>query len=271
LSWNEEIVHAEEGSTTELGDWSPDSTRLVFSRDRRIYTVDVQTKDIRELGEGVHPTWSPDGREIAFARTPRVLAVVRPDGSGNRVLVDDAAAVDSIAWSPDSSQVAFAGRVIGIVSRGDGPVAYTEQAEPPIVWRRSGIFYSRTSDPPERRTPMRFDPETDTTVRLTHLPAGFDGRFGAASSDGELIAYDLDVGSVHAGLRVVDARGHNDRPLLACRGTRHDDRLVGSTLNDVISVLGGGRDRVRCGGGRDVVYADPRDRVARDCEQRLTR
>jgi hypothetical protein len=26
------------------------------------------------------------------------------------------------------------------------------------------------------------------------------------------------------------------------------------------------RDAVRCGGGRDVVYADRADRVARDCE-----
>jgi hypothetical protein len=262
LSWNEEIVHPEDGTSTELGDWSPDSTQLVFSRDRRIYTVHVQTKEIRKVGDGVHPTWSPDGKEIAFAESPRTLAVVRPDGSGRRVLVDDAA-VESIAWAPDSSELAFVGEVLGIVSRAGGRVVYTEAAEPPIAWRSSGIFYNHSAA-------TRFDPETDTTVELMHLPPGFNGRFAAASANGELIAYDLEVDSMHAGVRVVDARGHNDEPLLACHGTKHEDRVTGSRLNDVIRVLGGGRDHVRCGGGRDLVYADRRDTVARDCERVLT-
>jgi dipeptidyl aminopeptidase/acylaminoacyl peptidase len=275
FSWNEEIVHAEYGTTTELGDWSPDSTHLVFSRHGQIYSVDVHTKEIRKIADGgVHPTWSPDGEEIAFAapprslaRPPRVLEVVRPDGNDRRVLVADAASVESIAWSPDSSELAFAGPVIGIVSRTGGPAEYTEPAEPPIVWRPSGIFYSVTSVPPERIAPVRFDPDTDTTVRLTYLPPGFNGRFGAASPNGELIAYDLEVNSVHAGLRIVNAFGQNDRPLLACRGTNRNDRVVGSPLNDVIRVLGAGIDHVRCGAGRDVVYADRRDRVALDCER----
>jgi hypothetical protein len=114
---------------------------------------------------------------------------------------------------------------------------------------------------------MRFDPDTDTTVRLTHLPAGLNGRFAAASPDGEETAYDLQANSVHAGLRVVNARGQNDRPLLACRGTSRPDRVIGSRLNDVIRVLDGGLDRVRCGAGYDLVYADRPDRVARDCER----
>ena len=268
FSWTEEIVHAEFGTTTELGDWSSDSTQLVFARDGRIYAVNVHTKETRKIADGVHPSWSPDGREIAFAGLRGTLEVVRPDGSGRRILVDPAS-IESIAWSPKSSELAFLGRVIGIVSPAGGPAVYTEPAEPPIAWRPSGIFYSHTTVPPERITPMRFDPETDTTVRLTNLPDGFNGRFAAASSDGDLVAYDLEINSVHAGLRVVDARGHNDQPLLACRGTRHDDRVVGSRLNDVIRVLGGGLDRVRCGRGRDIVYADRRDRVASDCERVL--
>jgi hypothetical protein len=53
-------------------------------------------------------------------------------------------------------------------------------------------------------------------------------------------------------------------------GTPHADVLHGSALNDVIRVNGGGRDRVTCARGSDVVYADRRDRIARDCE-RVTR
>jgi hypothetical protein len=40
--------------------------------------------------------------------------------------------------------------------------------------------------------------------------------------------------------------------------------------DDMIRVNRGGRDRVTCGRGREIVYADRRDRVARDCE-RVTR
>jgi hypothetical protein len=67
-------------------------------------------------------------------------------------------------------------------------------------------------------------------------------------------------------VRIVREDGRYDQPLLACRGTSRSDRVRGSRLNDVIRVNSGGRDRVTCGTGRDVVYADRRDRVARDCE-----
>ena len=45
------------------------------------------------------------------------------------------------------------------------------------------------------------------------------------------------------------------------------DRAIGGRGPDRISVAGGGRDRVRCGPGRDVVKVDRRDRLARDCER----
>ena len=64
------------------------------------------------------------------------------------------------------------------------------------------------------------------------------------------------------GVRIVDAFGRNDQPLLACRGTAHPDRVRGSRLNDVIRVNGGGS-------GRDTVYADRSDIVAPDCERVL--
>ena len=44
------------------------------------------------------------------------------------------------------------------------------------------------------------------------------------------------------------------------------DRLVGAAGADVVSARGGGRDRVDCGPGRDLVRADRLDRVAKNCE-----
>jgi hypothetical protein len=42
--------------------------------------------------------------------------------------------------------------------------------------------------------------------------------------------------------------------------------IQGGSGNDRINVVKGGNDIVRCGRGRDVVFADPEDRIAKDCE-----
>jgi hypothetical protein len=55
-------------------------------------------------------------------------------------------------------------------------------------------------------------------------------------------------------------------------GTVAGDRVVARAGNDRIAVeYDGGVDRVACGAGRDVVAADARDRIGRDCEVVSTR
>ncbi len=49
-------------------------------------------------------------------------------------------------------------------------------------------------------------------------------------------------------------------------GTPAPDRIAGGASADRIAAAFGGADRIRCGGGRDLVDADPVDRVASDCE-----
>jgi len=56
-------------------------------------------------------------------------------------------------------------------------------------------------------------------------------------------------------------KGGNDRLF----GLAGNDLLVGGPGNDRLTG-GPGRDRLSCGGGRDTANADPRDRVATDCE-----
>jgi hypothetical protein len=50
-------------------------------------------------------------------------------------------------------------------------------------------------------------------------------------------------------------------------GGRGRDRLLGGPGNDVVHAADGARDTIGCGDGRDLVYADRADRVARDCER----
>jgi Tol biopolymer transport system component len=259
----QELVPVETGTVTNLGDWSPDGRKLVFTRDGHIHVLDLAGGAIRYLVDGLHPTWSPDGLEIAYAVGNEIRAISPDGGPWRMVAVADTPVVD-IAWSPDSTRLAFLGGVIGIVTRFAGNPVYTAPARPPLAWRPNGIFYTLEQVAPARYGVYRYDPDTGKTLLLTHLPVMYDAHFVAASRDGLRVAYELDVGYLHAGVRVVD--GSRDEPLLACHGTRRADTVRSSRLNDVIRVNGGGPDRVTCGRGVDVVYADRRDRVARDCE-----
>jgi Ca2+-binding RTX toxin-like protein len=49
-------------------------------------------------------------------------------------------------------------------------------------------------------------------------------------------------------------------------GNLDDDAVDGGDGDDRINVVTGGFDRVTCGPGADVVFADPGDLVAPDCE-----
>ena len=92
--------------------WSPDSTRLAFTRHMRgLFIVDADGENLQQLGESDvrvdNPVWSPDGNRIAFARsyTSRVV-VVDPDNGSSWQLTDEISSADP-AWSPDGTRIAL--------------------------------------------------------------------------------------------------------------------------------------------------------------------
>jgi dipeptidyl aminopeptidase/acylaminoacyl peptidase len=165
VSFGTEVVHADHGATTELDDWSPDGRALVFVRGFQVFILDVETGEARYLAAGAHVVWSQDGLEIAIASGRKIYGI-HPDGTGFRTIANVDSEISSLAWSPDSTRLAFVGKVIGLVARSGG--------RPPTRCRPSrrlrgahGIFYNLTRVAPVQTAVWRFDSRTNRCSRVT--------------------------------------------------------------------------------------------------------
>src|SRR6266404_860553 len=100
--------------------WSPDGTQILFvrsipedgSRHNQIHAMNSDGSNQRRLTQSAgvddSPTWCPDGTKIAFSRFVRFassLVVMSADGREERILSE---VYSPVAWSPDSSNLAFA-------------------------------------------------------------------------------------------------------------------------------------------------------------------
>ena len=94
-----------------LDDWSPDSTRLVFSSDRSgnldLYLAGAEGGEAARIttsaAADTNAAWSPDGRTIAFSSDrdgDRDVFVVASDGTRERQLTRNAAEDVVLDWQP---------------------------------------------------------------------------------------------------------------------------------------------------------------------------
>ena len=149
----------EPGSTppVEWPSWSPDGGSLAFmvrrDEDLGIYVVGSGGGAARRIATGAYPAWSPDGKLIAF-RAGEGVSVVRPDGTGLRVVKADFPAVH-LSWQ------AATGKPPNVASvRVLNPVVYLDPTEARIereerrgqaVLRRRSVRQHQDPPRPRRR------------------------------------------------------------------------------------------------------------------------
>ncbi len=113
-----------DGFDNRLGEWSPDGSRIAYSRghsggptlpeERGIYTIKPDGTGRVQLTasrDDFSPRWSPSGTKIAFERQSGAqgpdIFVMNADGSGKTNITNNPARDDSPTWSPDGTSIAF--------------------------------------------------------------------------------------------------------------------------------------------------------------------
>lgn len=110
----------------------PDSRRIVFMRDNRIFSIRIDGTDLRQITDSRfpdhEPVVAPDGKRIAFVRTRKEnedIFVVNSSGGATRLLIDRPSDDDDPEWAPGGRRIVFTsnrgGCSAGIyVARSDG-------------------------------------------------------------------------------------------------------------------------------------------------------
>ena len=99
--------------------WSPDGRKIVLgvngasiaAADRGVYVINSDGTGLTRVlstPDNALPRWAPNGTFIAVTSASGRVSIVRPDGSGAKVLASDGSALASApAWSPDGQYLAY--------------------------------------------------------------------------------------------------------------------------------------------------------------------
>src|SRR3954470_1358530 len=299
------VTKLAQSRSQRLPSWSPDSTEIAYQSGGSVWTVGVDGTGRRRLHAGLAPTWSatrtiayvlggalragtetvaseligqpawsPDGRELAFARSGGVN-VVSLDGQ-ERNLATTGREPRSIAWSPDGTRVAYTDGASVFLAPADGSSPAQVVAGPfpdlgPLSWAPAADALAYTVRGGVELTILEPAPHSSRLV----AGAAVGTSFAPTDPHGDVLAYSgpnprcaghdairLFDDAVLAGSCEIDGTPGPD----VVRGTpREGDVIVARTGNDSVHANDGHTDRVDCGTGRDIVWADRTDRLTH-CE-----
>ena len=181
--------------------WSPDGTRIAFSRNNSaIYVMDSDGRNVILLTGGKEPAWSPDGAKIAFTRFKALKdqVWVMDANGGNELQLTQWGTNYNPAWSPDSNRIAFVSarrhggpEMYAMDSDGSNQVRITHDLKPKDnpSWSPDGqwiVYDDSFAGWLSQISVVRAD-GSGRTKRLTDNPP--TKWFPAWSPDGNTIAY----------------------------------------------------------------------------------
>lgn len=205
--------------------FSPDGTRLAFTRWKKYPSVDVFVADVTDAGivsgserlvatahDWPCPEWAPDSRRLLYADTGG-LWTVDVTGDEPPILIWGLGPTDigDVEWSPDGSLVAVAQKFdayVRIMSARDGTFVAQAQGVPhgELSWSPSGDRIAIGQAAVDGHQPVRLiTVETGASTELTAAGRTFNG-YGAPSwsPDGTSLA-------------LLDHRGDGDTGIVIVR------------------------------------------------------
>ncbi len=230
------------------GSWSADGTKILFVADKRtgqgefLTTIDADGSNFKALTRPDlqvqinTPSWSPDDSRIAYVRldigdggsvTTSGIVVMGSDGSSPTELAFDGIgdigtsitrAFGTVAWSPDSKQIAFSSSDGNFVANADGSGLvniFSQSFGGPPVWSPDGKLIAFTGFGDIRTVDLTGAPQqtlystgSGTLGDLAWSPDGKQILFTYYGKDGQngLLVFDLDsqrVGALGTNLDIL--------------------------------------------------------------------
>jgi WD40 repeat protein len=250
--------------------WAPDGSRIASVRDGSLY---VDATKVAAGGVIGMPAWSPDGSALAFTRSDGVYIV---SGGTELEVTAPPGEVRTVVWSPDGTKLAYATNgyvyVVAPVAASKpqriagpfadiGPLAWAPPSDALAYTVRGGVELS-TNEPTWHS-------------QLLAKDAAVGASFAPGSLHGDVLAYagpNLRCPG-HDAIRLYESRqlagsceidGTPAADVIEGTSGGGDDIAAGAG-NDTIRVQNHHTDRVDCGPGSDVVWADRADRLVH-CE-----